>query len=159
MVRKVFFSFHYSDILLVSQIRNSWKLRPGSDTQPFHDRAEWEKVKRESPGTIKNWIDSQLRGSSVTVVLVGSETATRPWVKYEIESSIAQKKGIVFIDLDGMKTTQGFLYRSGASPANWTLNKTGQSLSTYYKSYNWARNSGYQNIAQWVEDAYNAPKP
>jgi MTH538 TIR-like domain (DUF1863) len=159
MARKVFFSFHYSDILLVSQIRNSWRLRPGSETQPFHDRAEWERVKRQSPTTIQNWIDTQLKGSSITVVLVGSATASRPWVKYEIESSIAQKKGIIFINLDGMKTTQGFYYRSGSSPANWTLNRTGQRLSMYYKSYNWVRDSGYQNMGQWVEEAYNAPKP
>ena len=159
MARKVFFSFHYSDILLVSQIRNSWRLRPGAETQPFHDRAEWEKVKRESPATIKSWIDTQLKGSSVTVVLVGAETSTREWVIYEIESSIAQKKGIVFITLDGMKTTQGYLYRSGSNPANRTLTRTGQRLSTYYMTYNWVRDNGYQNMGQWVEDAYNASKP
>lgn len=159
MARKVFFSFHYSDILLVSQIRNSWRVRPGSETQPFHDRAEWEKVKRESPGTIKNWIDSQLRGSSVTVVLVGKDTSTRPWVKYEIEASIDQKKGIIFIDLDGMKTTQGYSYISGSNPANWTLNRTGRALSSYYRTYNWVRDNGYQNMQQWVETAFNAPKP
>lgn len=159
MARKVFFSFHYSDILLVSRIRNSWRLRPGSETQPFHDRAEWEKVRRESPATIKHWIDSQLKGSSVSVVLVGTDTSTRPWVKYEIESSIGQKKGIVFIDLGGMKTTQGYYYRTGASPANWTLNRTGQPLSNYYRSYNWERDYGYQNMGKWVEDAFNAPKP
>ena len=159
MARKVFFSFHYADILLVSQIRNSWRLRPGAETQPFHDRAEWEKVKRESPATIKSWIDSQLKGSSVTVVLVGSSTSTRPWVKYEIESSIAQRKGIVFIELGGMRTTQGLIYRSGANPANWTLNRTGQSLSSYYKTYNWTSDNGFQNMGTWVENAYNAPKP
>jgi hypothetical protein len=159
MARKVFFSFHYKDILLVSRIRNSWRVRPGAETQPFHDRAEWEKIKRQSPATIKSWIDTQLKGSSVTVVLVGSDTATRPWVKYEIESSIAQKKGIIFINLDGMKTTLGFPYRGGTSPASWTLNRTGQRLSTYYKTYNWVRDNGYQNMANWIESAYNAPKP
>lgn len=159
MARKVFFSFHYADILLVSQIRNSWRLRPGSETQPFHDRAEWEKIKRESPATIKTWIDSQLKGSSVTVVLVGANTSTRPWVEYEINSSIEQKKGIIFIDLGGMKTTQGYQYSSGPSPASWTLNSTGQRLSSYYRSYNWVRDNGYQNMGTWVEEAYNAPKP
>lgn len=153
MARKVFFSFHYDDILLVSQIRNSWRLRTGADTQPFYDRAEWEKVKRQSPGTIKSWIDSQLKGSSVTVVLVGAQTATRPWVKYEIESSIEQGKGIIFINLDGMKTVQGLTYRGGPSPATWTLNQTNMPLSAYYKSYNWVRDGGYKNMGQWVEYA------
>lgn len=159
MARKVFFSFHYADILLVSQIRNSWRIRPGADTQPFRDRAEWERVKRQSPGTIKSWIDSQLKGSSVTAVLVGAETYSRSWVKYEIESSIAQKKGIVFIDLGGMTTTQGYGYRSGKSPASRILTRTGKPLSHYYRTYNWVRDNGYQNMETWIENAYNAPKP
>lgn len=159
MARKVFFSFHYADILLVSQIRNSWRIRPGADTQPFHDRAEWERVKRQSPNTIKTWIDNQLKGSSVTVVLVGADTSNRPWVKYEIESSIAQKKGIIFIDLGGMTTTQGYAYRSGALPSSRILTRTGQPLSRYYRTYNWVRGGGYYNMETWIEDAYNAPKP
>lgn len=159
MARKVFFSFHYADILLVSQIRNSWRIRPGADTQPFHDKAVWEKVQRESPNTIKSWIDTQLKGSSVTVILVGADTASRPWVKYEIESSIAQKKGIIFIDLGGMKTTQGYLYSSGVSPSAWTLTRTGRTLGSYYRTYNWVRDNGYQNMEAWIENAYNAQKP
>lgn len=159
MARKVFFSFHYADILLVSQIRNSWRIRPGADTQPFHDRAEWERVKRQSPSTIKSWIDSQLKGSSVTVVLVGADTYSRSWVKYEIESSIAQKKGIIFIDLGGMTTTQGYAYRSGTSLASRILTRTGQPLSHYYRTYNWVRDRGYHNMETWIENAYNAPKP
>lgn len=160
MARKVFFSFHYDDIFLVSNIRNSWRIRPGADTQPFIDRAEWERVKRQSPDTIKRWIDSQLKGSSVTVVLVGAQTSTRPWVKYEIEESIQQKKGIIFIDLDGMKTMRGTTYRSGSNhPSAWILRRTNRSLSSYYKTYNWIRDDGYNNIDRWIEHAYLAPKP
>ncbi len=159
MARKVFFSFHYADILLVSQIRNSWRIRPGADTQPFHDKAEWERIKKQSPSTIQSWIDTQLKGSSITVVLVGAETSSRPWVKYEIESSIAQKKGIIFIDLGGMTTTQGYSYRSGSSPSTWTLNRTGQPLSSYYRTYNWIRDRGYHNMETWIENAYSVPKP
>jgi hypothetical protein len=36
-----------------------------------------------------------LENTSVTVVLIGTETANRPWVKYEIEQSIARKNGLL----------------------------------------------------------------
>ena len=39
MARRVFFSFHYDrDIRRVVQVRNSWIVRAGNETQPFMTR-------------------------------------------------------------------------------------------------------------------------
>lgn len=86
MARRVFFSFHYDgDILRVGQIRNSGIVLPQGDTPTgFIDKASWESVKRQGDDAIKRWIDNQLQNTSVTVVLIGAETAQRPWVNYEI---------------------------------------------------------------------------
>ena len=90
MARRVFFSFHYqNDIWRVSQIRNSW-LTQSRQTAGFWDAADWESVKRGGENSIKSWIDNQLNGTSVTVVLIGSHTADRKFVKYEIEQSHAK---------------------------------------------------------------------
>jgi hypothetical protein len=45
-----------------------------------------------------------LRGTSVTVVLIGRQTANRPWVKYEIAQSIAQNNGLLGIHIHHLKT-------------------------------------------------------
>ncbi|MCH0018293.1 TIR domain-containing protein, partial [Enterococcus faecium] len=70
MVRRVFFSFHYADVTRAMVVRNSWTLR-GTKEAGFVDKAEFEKVKRNGDIAIKNWIDNQLIGTSVTVVLIG----------------------------------------------------------------------------------------
>ncbi len=73
MARRVFFSFHYDrDVRRVAQIRNSWVVRAGNETQPFVDKAEWESIKRTGSQAIERWIDKQLDGTSVTVVLIGA---------------------------------------------------------------------------------------
>ena len=51
MARRVFFSFHYArDVRRIVQVRNSWLLRPGSEAQPFYDKADWEEAKQRAGG-------------------------------------------------------------------------------------------------------------
>jgi hypothetical protein len=66
VARRVFFSFHYDrDIFAVQQIRHSWVVPGSKETQQiFEDKAEFEKIKRQSEGAIKNWIDAQMKGRS-----------------------------------------------------------------------------------------------
>src|SRR5467141_2006529 len=104
MARRVFFSFHYdNDILRVGQIRNSGiVLRPGDTAAGFTDSASWESVKRQGEAAIKRWIDNELNGTSVTVVLIGSQTANRPWVNYEIIESATRGNGLLGIFIHGV---------------------------------------------------------
>jgi len=98
MVRKVFFSFHYDrDVFRVSQVRNSNVVTSQYRSSQFLDHADWENVKKQGDAVIKRWIDSQLDGSTVTCVLIGNQTHTRPWVKYEIEKSIERKNALLGI--------------------------------------------------------------
>src|SRR6266704_2692776 len=68
--RHVFFSFHYADVVLASQIRNSWVVR-GAKEAGFRDWADWEQVRRRDDDSIRRWINDQLDGTSVTVILIG----------------------------------------------------------------------------------------
>jgi MTH538 TIR-like domain (DUF1863) len=77
MARRVFFSFHYEkDGQRASVVRNSWVTK-GEDGG-FIDAAAWEEVKNKGDASVKKWIEEQLMGTSVTVVLIGSETSSRP---------------------------------------------------------------------------------
>ena len=67
MARRVFFSFHYDrDVRRVVQIRNSWVIRPGDETQPFFDKAEFEEAKKRAGG-IQNWIDERIPAENTVV--------------------------------------------------------------------------------------------
>src|SRR5215211_3716874 len=97
MARKVFFSFHFErDSWRAAQVRNSGITRT-KDVSGFMDAADWEEVKRGGEESVMRWINNQLEGTSVTVVLIGAETSTRPYVRYELRKSWEKGNGILGI--------------------------------------------------------------
>lgn len=159
MARKVFFSFHYErDVRRVVQVRNSWVVRPGGEAQPFYDKAEFEEAKRRSGG-IEQWIEDQLKGTSVTVVLFGAETYDRKWVRHEIKRSYELKKGILAIDIHRVKDPQKGTDTQGKNPLDyWFIEKNGRKVyfSEMYETYDWVNDDGYKNLASWIEKATKA---
>ncbi len=157
MARKVFFSFHYTnDIWRVSQVRNSWLLRKDNETQPFYDKADWEKIKKSNDKAIENWIEKQLNGCSVTVVLIGSETADREWVLHEIKRSYELGKGIIGVYIHNLKDQNGNISKKGNNPFDyWHITQNGKkiSLSSIYPTYDWVNDDGYKNLSSWIEKA------
>src|SRR5215470_5357994 len=97
MARRVFFSFHYeNDVWRAGQVRNSWVTKD-RQTAGFWDAASWEEVKRKGKPAVEKWIDDQLTGTSVTVILIGAETSEREYVGYEIKKSHDKGNGLVGI--------------------------------------------------------------
>src|SRR5437867_4935474 len=97
MARRVFFSFHYErDNWRAGQVRNSWVTRD-REAAGFWDAAAWQEVKSRGDAAIRNWINEQLHGTSVTAVLIGAETASREYVLYEIKQSVARGNGLLDI--------------------------------------------------------------
>ncbi|WP_334061606.1 TIR domain-containing protein [Limimaricola cinnabarinus] len=159
MARKVFFSFHYSrDVRRIVQVRNSWVMRPEGEAQPFYDKAEFEEAKRRAGG-IEKWIEDQLSGTSVTVVLFGAETYERRWVRHEIKRSHELKKGLIAIDIHKVKDPKFGADVRGKNPLDfWQIERNGQKVpfSSIYKTYDWIDNDGYNNISAWIETAAKA---
>jgi len=159
MARKVFFSFHYSrDVRRVVQIRNSWVARPGGEAQPFYDKAEFENAKTRAGG-IRTWIEDQLKGTSVTVVLFGAETFSREWVLHEIKRSHELGKGMLAIDIHSVRDPQLGADSQGRNPLDYWSADTGgveTPLSQIYRTYDWVRDDGYHNMPAWIEAAAKA---
>lgn len=160
MARRVFFSFHYDrDVRRVVQIRNSWVVRAGNETQPFVDKAEWESIKRTGSQAIEHWIDKQLDGTSVTVVLIGTETYDREWVRHEIKRSYELGKGMIGIYIHNVKDPQLGTTAKGKNPFDyWSVKQNGRDVafSSLYKTYDWVNDDGYSNFANWIEAAARA---
>ena len=78
--------------------------------------------KRREKGdvTIKALIDKALENTSVTVVFVGSQTAGRKYINYEIDRSIARGNGIVAVQIHHLKDKNGLVDPAGAIPAKIT---------------------------------------
>lgn len=143
MARKVFFSFKYDDVHRAMNVRNS-NVISGVIKSGFIDKADFEKVERAGDKAIKNWIDDQLSGTSVTVVLVGANTHKSKWVKYEIDQSVARGNGLLTIDISKIADLNGVTTDCCALRVNG------------YNHYLWNNGKGRENLGAWVEAAATA---
>jgi hypothetical protein len=162
MARRVFFSFHFKDdVMRAAQVRNSNVISSGAvDAHGFVDAAQWESIKRTSDQSIKNWINAQLNNTSVTVVLIGRNTVdpvsgqVRPWIKYEIDQSMARGNGLVGVYIHGVRDPRlGTTYKGKNPFEELIFSGTSSKLSTKYYSYDWVLNDGRSNLGSWIEQA------
>jgi hypothetical protein len=157
MARNVFFSFHYQrDIFRVNIVRNHAMTKGGYKTAGYWDRSLWEETKKEGDLAIQRMINQGLIGTSVTVVLVGRETANRRWVHYEIEKSIERGNGIIGIYIHSLQNINRTIDLPGQNPfERWNVNINGSlyPASTIYPTYDWAYDNGYHHFIHWVERA------
>ena len=165
MARRVFFSFHHQkDSWRVGQVRNSWLAQKG-ESNKFMDAAAWEEVKRKGEAAVKAWIDRELNGTGVTVVLIGQETATRPFVRYEIEESFRRKNGLLGIYIHRVRNSDKKTSRKGRNPLDdftalvdhpWLGvfgHKTEKRYSEIFQTFDWVQDDGRRNMAGWIEEA------
>lgn len=155
MARQTFFSFHFErDVWRAGQVRNCWQIdKPDRNDSGFWDKAKWEEVKKKGEDAIHKWIDDQLIGTSVTVVLIGAETSERPYVGYEITQSHKRGNGLLGIYVHNMKDTDSKTDTKGQNPFdNWTFTDAIGNVIKY-PTYDWVNNEGRKNIGDWIEAA------
>jgi len=88
MAKRVYFAFHYQDVIdfRANVVRNH-SLTKGLEKAGYYDASIWEESKKKGDLALKRMINAELDYTSVTVVLVGSQTYARRWVRYEIMKS------------------------------------------------------------------------
>jgi hypothetical protein len=142
MPRRVFFSFHYQrDIFRVNQIRSLPNIM-GEAAAGFSDMSLWEATKRSGDAAVKRLIDSGLHGTSVTVVCIGSATAGRRYINYEISESLARGNGVLGLRINHLTGHNRMTDPIGATPALLTNNRI--PVYTYTDS---------ADLAAWIEAA------
>jgi hypothetical protein len=143
VARRVFFSFHYErDVWRASVVRNSWRTKPDRESAGFFDAGLWEEAKSKGDAAIRRLIDDALVGTSVTAVLIGAETASRKYVKYEIDKSIERGNGLLGVHIYNIENSTGEKDSMGENP-----------LPQGYPIYWWYGGDGYKNFGPWVEEA------
>ena len=157
MARRVFFSFHFdNDAWRAGTVRNIGALE---GNEPVSDN-DWEEVKKGGDTAIEKWIDEQLKGRSCVVVLIGSNTASRKWIKYEIAKAWKDGKGVVGVYIHGLKDSDGRTTTKGANPFSKISMNGGGTLADHISAYDPTRADSTKtydaiskNLADWVEDA------
>lgn len=157
MARKVFFSFHYKpDNWRAAQVRTMGIIEGNA---PVSDN-DWETIAGGGDAKIEKWINDQMHGKSCVIVLIGSETAGRRWINYEIEKAWYEKKGVVGIYIHNLKDSSGKQTFKGKNPFEDVTIEGLFKLSSIVKTYNpssWKSQGVYNdikdNIEDWVEEA------
>src|SRR5216683_3981171 len=113
MARKVFFSFHFDqDYWRTQQVRNINAL----EGNPVAAPNAWEEVKKNGDAAIQKWIADEMSGRTCAVVLVGSETSNRKWVKYEILKAWSDGLGVVGVRIHKLLDRNTLPSTAGKNP-------------------------------------------
>jgi len=129
--------------------------------EPCSDN-DWEEVTKGGNAAIEKWIAEQLDGRSCAVVLVGSETAGRPWITHEIKEAWNAKKGVLGIRIHNLKNKDGAQCTGGGNPFDHLhfVQQPSKKLSSVAKLHQppYADSKNVyayieENLEQWIEDA------
>jgi hypothetical protein len=156
MARRVFYSFHYqADAWRTNQVRHIGTV---DGTEPATHNA-WEAIKKGGDKAIQKWIDDNLHGKSCLVVLVGTNTAGRQWIKYEIAKAWNDGKGVMGIYIHNLKNHEQRQSTKGRNPFEDITIGT-KKLSSIVKCYDPPQTLSHNvyahiaaNLADWIEKA------
>jgi hypothetical protein len=160
MGKRVFFSLHYEvDHARASQIRNIGVVEGNRPVSPN----DWKAIKSGGDTAIRRWIDGQLQGCCCTIVLIGRYTAGRRWVRYEIEKSWRDGKGVFGIYIHRLKDFQGEYAVKGKNPFDDIMVPAlvfGRSLARTVKAYAPPHRDSKKvyryigrNMSDWIDEA------
>ena len=120
---------------------------------------DWETVTQDGDSEIRKWIDDQMSGRSCVIVLIGSRTSGRKWIKYEIEKAWNDGKGLLGIHIHNLKDQNENQASEGSNPFYSVIvngKRLSSMVSVYDPPYKLSANVyDYiaKHIADWVEDA------
>ena len=92
-----------------------------------------------------------MTGRSCMVVLVGSKTANRKWINYEIANAWAAGMGVVGIHVHGLEDSNGKVSAKGGDPFYFVRTEpySRTRLSTIVKCYDPVGRNGKERYA-WI---------
>jgi hypothetical protein len=104
MAKRVYFAFHYQDVIdFRANVVRKHNFLGGVESAGYYDHSIWEKAKKTSPSALKRLINAELQNTSVTAVLIGSDTWARRWVRYEIMKSIERGNLVLGVHINSIK--------------------------------------------------------
>lgn len=152
MAKRVFFSFHYQDVIdfRANVVRQSWVTKADRYEAGFFDASLWEESKRKGDNSLKRLINNGLSGTSVTSVLIGSETFDRPWVRYEIFKSLEQGNHLLGVHINSISCKNGYTKSAGPNPFDYLgvqYNDRGSAVTLW--EWNGDKWDSYSDVSGW----------
>lgn len=158
MIGKVFCSFCGSEeINRVRIVTDRLAAQGAQKIAGIISRQEFEGMKKKGGHAIQNWIREQLDGTSVTVVLLGTNTLKNNFVQYQIWESMKRGNAIIGVyinrirDMQTQKTEERgnihivVAYYKYGTPVYFDYINDGM--------YDYITDDGYHNLNEWIEEA------
>lgn len=152
MAKRVFFSFHYLDVIdfRANVVRNHWMTKPDREVAGFFDASIWEDAKKTSDLALKRLINKGLERTTNTCVLIGTNTFNRKWVSYEIMKSLANGNHIFGVHINSIKCKNGKTKLKGNNPfyyLGYSFSSDGKKLNLHdYINGEWIK---YPDLDGW----------
>ncbi|NET38546.1 MAG: TIR domain-containing protein [Cyanothece sp. SIO1E1] len=139
-MRKVFVSYsHRLDQSAADQFRNFFS----DERDVFIDKSIRNDIGELQKNTIKNHLKKLIKDSSVTVILIGSETGGRWWIDWEIYNSLRKGEGNERNGLLGIRIP----YKNC-----WIPDRLNDNIPTMGHIIDWPSN--YRTLANEIEMVY-----
>lgn len=154
MGKRVFFTFNYeTDLSRALVVKNNWTLKE-SEESGFINHAEFERMKRDGEEKIERWIDKQLNDTTVTVVLIGSDTLDSKYVQYGIRKSYERGNAIIALKIGKVKNLSQRTSISQSVVKIVGKKDNGELLwfdEIIDGQYDYIKNDGLNNLEDWIE--------
>lgn len=152
--RKVFYSFHYkNDVFRVQQIRNIGAIEGNKQVT----ENKWEEIKAKGDPAVEKWIEENMKFKSCVIVLIGTDTHKRKWVKHEIKKAWEDGKGVFGIYVHNLKDPKTGKATKGTNPFEQFTFKDADEKAFTIRCYNPKASDAYndikENIVDWIETA------
>ena len=150
MAKRVFFSFHYQDVIdfRANVVRNHKMTKEKS--AGYFDASIWESAKKTGDIALKRLINNEIQNTSITCVLIGTDTFKRRWVDYEIMKSLEKGNSILGIHINGITGKDRKTKINGNNPLyylGYSMGSNGKSLRLHnYIQGEWV---DFTDLAGW----------
>jgi len=137
MAKRVYFAFHYQDVIdFRANVVRKHNFAEGVESAGYYDHSIWEDAKKSSPSALKRLINAELEGTTVTAILIGSNTWARRWVRYEIFKSVERGNRVLGIHVNCIRGKDEKAKPLGPNPFDY-LGLEFSSDSTHVKPTVW----------------------
>lgn len=120
MAKRVYFAFHYQDVIdFRANVVRKHNALTSAQRAGYYDASIWEEAKKQGALALKRLINSEIKNTSVTSVLIGSETYARPWVRYELFKSIEVGNDLIGIHINKIPCKNKKMKANGPDPLQY----------------------------------------
>ena len=156
-----FFSYHFDDdAARASAARRVMAIEADDPINP----TAWEDLGYGGDTAITRWVIERMRSKECLIVLIGSQTASRKWVNYEIKQAWESGRGVMGINIHSLHDARGNTSAPGKNPFDDFI-YDGQHLSDLVRVYEPLGDTPQENLIYiannvqgWALNAVNSRK-